>query len=285
MPRWTAEDIPDQSGRTAVVTGANSGLGLETAAALAAHGATVVMASRNIDRLQTAVTEVRHRHPAAEVVPVILDLASLASIREAAGQILANHPSIDLLFDNAGVMAIPRAETADGFEMQFGTNYLGHFALTGLLLPAIISTPGSRIVAVTSQARRIGRIDFEDLHGRARYGRWAAYGQSKLADLIFALELGRRLRAAEAEAIAVAAHPGYAATNLQTATAPLQRAAYALGNLFAQPARSCTQPRRRACTAASCMGRRRACGVTRSAIASKRERSIPRSGAGCGRPR
>jgi NAD(P)-dependent dehydrogenase (short-subunit alcohol dehydrogenase family) len=249
MPRWTAEDIPDQSGRTAVVTGANSGLGLETAAALAARGATVVMASRNIDRLQTAMSEIRRRHPAAEVEPVILDLASLASIREAAAQIRAAHPTIDLLFDNAGVMAIPRAETVDGFEMQFGTNYLGHFALTGLLLPAIISTPGSRIVAVTSQARRIGRIDFDDLHGRARYGRWSAYGQSKLADLVFALELGRRLRAAGAEAMSVAAHPGYAATNLQTATAPVQRAAYAVGNLFAQPAYAGAWPQLYAATA------------------------------------
>jgi protochlorophyllide reductase len=255
MRYWTAKDISDQSGRTAVVTGANSGLGLETAAALAAHGATVVMASRNADRLQAAMAEVRRRHPDAVLEPAIVDLAALASVREAVGGILTDHPKIDLLIDNAGVMAIPRTETADGFEMQFGTNYLGHFAFTGLLLPAMVSTAGSRVVAVTSQVRRIGRIDFADLHGRARYGRWKAYSQSKFADLIFAVELDRRLRSAKAETIAVAAHPGYAATNLQTGTSWLQSSYYAIGNaLFAQPAYAGAWPQLYAATAADVHG-------------------------------
>ena len=232
------------------MTGANSGLGLETAAALAAHGSTVVMASRNIDRLQAAIAEVRKRHPEADVEPVLLDLASLASVGEAAARIRAAHGSVDVLVANAGVMAIPRAETADGFEMQFATNYLGHFALAGLLLPAMIDVPGSRIVTVTSQARRIGRLDFDDLHGRARYGRWTAYGQSKLADLVFAVELSRRLSAARAETIAVAAHPGYAATNLQRGTNVLQNASYAIGNtVFAQPAYAGAWPQLYAATA------------------------------------
>ncbi|MGO8874835.1 MAG: oxidoreductase [Acidimicrobiales bacterium] len=250
MARWTADDIPDQSGRTAVVTGANSGLGLETAAALAAHGATVVMASRNTDRLRAAIAEVRRRHPEADVEPVLLDLASLASVGEAAARIRSAHGTVDVLVANAGVMAIPRAETVDGFEMQFATNYLGHFALAGRLLPAMIAAPGSRIVTVTSIVRRIGRLDFDDLHGRARYGRWTAYGQSKLADLVFAVELSRRLSAAGAETIALAAHPGYAATNLQTGTSFLQNASYAIGNtVFAQPAYAGAWPQLYAATA------------------------------------
>jgi len=250
MTRWTANDIPDQSGRTAIVTGANSGLGLETAAALAAHGAVVVMAARNTERLQSALAEVRRRHPGAIVQATIVDLAVLSSVREAAASILADHATIDLLIDNAGVMAIPRAETVDNFEMQFATNYLGHFALTGLLLPAMISTPGSRVVAITSLARHVGRIDFSDLHGRARYGRWTAYGQSKLADLIFAIELDRRLRRAKADTIAVAAHPGYAATNLQTGSNWIRNTYYAIGNtLFAQSAYADAWPQLYAATA------------------------------------
>jgi protochlorophyllide reductase len=250
MPRWTSADIDDLSGRVAVVTGANSGLGLETSAALAAHGATVVMASRNADRLQTAIAEVRRRTPDASVEPLTLDLASLAAIQDAAASLLGGHPEIDLLVDNAGVMAIPRSETVDGFEMQFGTNHLGHFALTGLLLPAMTRTHGSRIVAVTSQARHIGRINLDDLHGRKRYGRWSAYSQSKLANLVFVLELDRRLRAAKSETIAVAAHPGYAATNLQSGSNWFQNTYYALGNiLLAQPAAAGAWPQLYAATA------------------------------------
>ncbi len=237
MAPFTVDDIGDQTARTAVVTGANSGLGLETSAALAAHGADVVMASRSAERLAAAASEIRRRHPGASVSTITLDLASLESVRAAAEEILATHEHLDLLVDNAGVMAIPRATTADGFEMQFGTNHLGHFALTGLLLPAMVNVGGSRVVALTSQARHIGRIDFDDLHGRRRYGRWKAYSQSKLANLIFVEELERRLRAARAATIAVAAHPGYAATNLQSGSTWLQERAYQIGNaLFAQSA-------------------------------------------------
>jgi protochlorophyllide reductase len=255
MPRWTSADIEDLSGRVAVVTGANSGLGLETSAALAGHGATVVMASRNTDRLEKAITEVRRRYPDASVEPLILDLASLASVREAAGTLLGTHPELDLLFDNAGVMAIPRSETVDGFEMQFGTNHLGHFALTGLLLPTMLARASSRVVVVTSQARHIGRIDLDDLHRRKRYGRWAAYGQSKLANLMFALELDRRLRAAKVMTIALAAHPGYAATNLQTGSNWFQNSYYAIGNtMFAQPAAAGAWPQLYAATAPGVQG-------------------------------
>lgn len=250
MGGWTADDISDQSGRIAVVTGANSGLGFETAAALGAHGGTVVMAARNADRLQAAMAELRRRHPGADLEPTVVDLASLASVREAAARILAAHAKLDLLVDNAGVMAIPRAETADGFEMQFGTNYLGHFALTGLLLPAMVSTPSSRVVLVTSLARWAGWIDFSDLNGRKRYGRWKAYGQSKLADLVFAVELDRRLRSARAETIALAAHPGYAATNLQTDTSWFKNTYYAIGNrVLAQSAQAGAWPQLYAATA------------------------------------
>jgi len=250
MPRWTSAEIDDLSGRVAVVTGANSGLGFETSAALAAHGATVVMASRSAERLEKAIADVKRRQSDALVEPLILDLASLASIRDAAEETLAAHPQLDLLIDNAGVMAIPRAETVDGFEMQLGTNHLGHFALTGLLLPAMVRQSGSRVVVVTSQARHIGRIDLDDLHGRNRYGRWAAYGQSKLANLMFARELDRRLRTAEAETIALAAHPGYAATNLQSGSNWFQNTYYAIGNtLFAQPAASGAWPQLYAATA------------------------------------
>jgi protochlorophyllide reductase len=230
--RWTSADIGDQSNTVALVTGANSGLGFETAMALAAHGATVIMAARNRERLDAAVAAVAERHSGAHVEGLILDLASVASIREAAEEVLQAHPRLDVLINNAGVMAIPRAETVDGFEMQFGTNHLGHFALTGLLLPALIATPGSRVVSVTSEARKIGRIDLGDLHGRRHYGRWKAYGQSKLANLIFVQELDRRFRAAKAETIAVAAHPGYAATNLQTGSNWLQNTYYSIGNLL-----------------------------------------------------
>jgi NAD(P)-dependent dehydrogenase (short-subunit alcohol dehydrogenase family) len=255
MPRWTSADINDLSGRVAVVTGANSGLGLETSAALAEHGATVVMAARNADRLDTAIAEVHRRHPDASVEPLILDLASLASIREAAAKLLATHPAIDLLIDNAGVMAIPRAETVDGFEMQFGTNHLGHFALTGLLLPALVTTAESRVVVVTSQARHIGKIDLDDPHGRKRYGRWTAYGQSKLANLVFTLELDRRLRRAQLETIALAAHPGYASTNLQTGSNWFQNTYYAIGNiLLAQSAAAGAWPQLYAATAPDLQG-------------------------------
>jgi NAD(P)-dependent dehydrogenase (short-subunit alcohol dehydrogenase family) len=196
--------IPDQSGRTAIVTGSNSGIGRAAAAALAAKGAHVVLAVRNLDKghaasaAMTGSTEVRE-----------LDLADLGSISRFAS---AWDGEIDLLINNAGIMVPPLSRTADGFEMQFGTNHLGHFALTNLLLAHVTG----RIVTVSSQGHRMGRIDFEDLNWeRRRYRAWRAYGQSKLANLLFTAELQRRLSAAGSTVLATAAHPGYAATNLQ----------------------------------------------------------------------
>lgn len=216
-PGWRASEIPDQSGRLAVVTGANSGLGLATSRELARAGATVVMACRDEVRGEIAMADVRSSVPGGELKPASLDLANLASVRACAESLLAEHEAIDLLINNAGVMATPRRITADGFELQFGTNHLGHFALTGLLLPALRRNDGSRVVTVSSGAHRSGRINFDDLTGEHRYFRWAAYGQSKLANLLFAYELERRAEAAGLGLSSMAAHPGYAATNLQSA--------------------------------------------------------------------
>lgn len=213
---WTEADLPDLSGRTALVTGANSGLGFHTARALAAHGADVTLAVRNVDKGSQARDLIRAATPDARVSVEALDLASLASIRAFADQWSAAHPDgLDLLINNAGVMATPRRTTPDGFELQFGTNHLGHFALTGLLLPALVARPRSRVVTVSSGAHRFGRMDFDDLMGHRRYLRWRAYGQSKLANLLFTAELQRRLDLNAVATLALAAHPGYAATNLQ----------------------------------------------------------------------
>ena len=215
MP-WTANDIPDQTGRTIVVTGANSGIGFEAAKSLAAAGAHVVLACRDPKRGQRAADELRSEHPAASTELAPLDLASLASVRDFAKRFSDRHQRLDVLVNNAGVMAIPRRSTADGFEMQLGTNHLGHFALSGLLLPRILATAGSRVVNVSSTAHKPGRINFDDLQSEKRYSRWGAYGQSKLANLLFTYELQRRLAAAGHDAVSVACHPGWAATNLQT---------------------------------------------------------------------
>jgi len=208
--------VPDQTGRTAVVTGANSGLGKQTAIRLAQAGATVVMACRNPDKAAAALDDVRQAAPGADVSTLALDLASLASVREAAEAIRADHDQLDLLVNNAGVMAIPRQLTEDGFETQLGTNHLGHFALTGLLIDRITATPHSRVVNVSSTAHKMGRMRFDDLMGERRYEAWSTYGQSKLANLLFTFELQRRLTAAGSATIAVAAHPGWSATHLQT---------------------------------------------------------------------
>jgi NAD(P)-dependent dehydrogenase (short-subunit alcohol dehydrogenase family) len=239
---WTTADIPDQRGRIAIVSGGNSGIGFEAAAALAASGAHVVLACRDPGRAKAAVDEIRARHPAASVEAQELDLASLASVRACADRVLAEHARVDLLVNNAGVMAIPRRRTADGFEMQLGTNHLGHFAWTALLLDRLLATPGSRVVTVSSTMHRPGRIHFDDLHLERAYGKWKAYMQSKLANLLFMLELDRRLRRRGADTASVAAHPGYAATNLQFTGARMEQSAaaerfYALGNrLLAQSA-------------------------------------------------
>jgi NAD(P)-dependent dehydrogenase (short-subunit alcohol dehydrogenase family) len=214
MPRWTAADIPDQTARTALVTGANSGLGFVTSLELARHGARVVLACRDRGRGEIALARLRAEIPDADVELRSLDLADLASVRTFADAVGSAYPELDLLINNAGVMAIPRRETADGFEMQLGTNHLGHFALTGLLLPLLVGTAGARVVTVSSNAHKPGRIDFEDLQREHGYRRWPAYFQSKLANLLFAYELQRRLSAIDAPLISVAAHPGTSSTNL-----------------------------------------------------------------------
>jgi NAD(P)-dependent dehydrogenase (short-subunit alcohol dehydrogenase family) len=214
--RWSTTDMPDLTGRAAIVTGANSGLGLETATELAAHGADVTLAVRSPERGATAIERILASTPSARVGVRQLDLADLGSVREFAAAWSADNPGgLDLLINNAGIMAIPRRLTVDGFEMQFGTNHLGHFALTGLLLPALVARPRSRVVTLSSQAHRMGSMHFDDLMGERSYRSWGAYGQSKLANLLFTAELQRRLDAAGIPMLAMAAHPGYAATNLQ----------------------------------------------------------------------
>ncbi len=213
---WSAEDIPDQSGRTAVVTGANGGLGLETARALATAGAEVVMAARNQEKAVEAKADIRRGAPNASLEIVELDLGSLASVLEAAEQILASHRTIDILVNNAGVMGIPERKTVDGFEMQFGVDHLGHFALTALLMPALLRSDAARIVTVTSSAHHMGRaVDPENPHLHGRYGPWRAYGQAKLANFHFGLGLNRMLEEADAPAASLIAHPGLSNTELQ----------------------------------------------------------------------
>jgi NAD(P)-dependent dehydrogenase (short-subunit alcohol dehydrogenase family) len=237
-PKWTADQIPDQRGRMAVVTGANSGLGLATARELARAGARVVLACRNVEKGASAARQIESAVPDAQVEVEALDLARLDSVRAFAERFRAEQGGLDLLINNAGVMAPPRSTTADGFELQLGTNHLGHFALTGLLIGAMEGRDDARVATVSSAAHRIGRMRFDDLQGERRYHRWRAYGQSKLANLLSALELDRRLRAAGSAIRSVAAHPGYAATNLQLAAPPRSdRLVMALTNrLFAQSA-------------------------------------------------
>lgn len=212
--KWTAQDIPDQAGRVAVITGANTGLGYETAAALADHGARVVLAVRNLDKGKDAAARIAAASPHADVVLQELDLTSLESVRAAAEQLKADYERIDLLINNAGVMYTPKETTKDGFEMQFGTNHLGHFALTGLVLERLLPVPGSRVVTVSSMGHRIlADIHFDDLQWERSYNRVAAYGQAKLANLLFTYELQRRL-ASHGTTIAVAAHPGGSNTEL-----------------------------------------------------------------------
>ncbi|MDQ3474819.1 MAG: oxidoreductase [Actinomycetota bacterium] len=216
---WTSRDIPDQSDRVAVITGANGGLGLEMARELARKGAHIVMAGRNQDKAQRARLDIMSEIPEASLELISLDLGSLASTEAAATTILAAHPRIDLLANNAGVMATPEGRTEDGFELQLGTNHLGHFVFTARLLPALAATPGARIVSVTSIARHTGRpIDAANPHLHGRYSPWRAYGQSKLANLHFAVELQRRLTAAGAQVLSLVAHPGLSDTDLQAAS-------------------------------------------------------------------
>ncbi len=211
---WTAADVGDQSRRIAVITGATSGLGLETARVLAKHGATVVLAGRDTARTAAAAAAIRAAQPPGAVETAVLDLASLQSVRAAAADLTARFPVLDLLINNAGVMMPPYSRTKDGFELQFGINHLGHFALTGLLMGSLLAKPGSRIVTVSSNAHRAGRMNFADLQSAGHYQKFAAYGRSKLANLMFTYELQRRLAAARAQTIALAAHPGTARTDL-----------------------------------------------------------------------
>jgi NAD(P)-dependent dehydrogenase (short-subunit alcohol dehydrogenase family) len=229
--KWSANDIPDLSGKTAVVTGANSGLGYETAVALAGHGAHVVMACRDEGRGTEALQRVRAEAQGASAELSLLDLADLASVRKFAEAYAGERGQLDILVNNAGVMALDeRRQTADGFEMQLGTNHLGHFALTGRLLPQLQAGGGGRVVNVTSFGHKVGRMDFDDLQWERSYRKWLAYGRSKLANLLFTFEFDRRARAAGSGVIAAVAHPGYANTNLQSGTS------FAWSNFMAQSA-------------------------------------------------
>ncbi len=222
MP-WTASDLPDLTGRTVLVTGATSGLGEASAIALATRGAHVVLATRDAARTGALMDRIRVRTPAASMEHLPIDLADLATVREAAGRFADRHERLDVLLANAGVMATPERRTAEGFELQLGVNHLGHHALVGLLLPHLLTAEAGRVVVVSSTAHRMARLDLDDLNWeRRRYERWSAYGTSKLANLLFVRELDRRLRAAGTAAIAVGAHPGYADTALQSAGPRMQ---------------------------------------------------------------
>jgi NAD(P)-dependent dehydrogenase (short-subunit alcohol dehydrogenase family) len=250
MSSWTVDNIPDQTGRLAVITGANTGLGWATANALASTGASVVLAVRDLDKGKAAATRITADNPGADVTIQRLDLSSLDSVREAADELRAGHDEIDLLINNAGVMYTPRITTADGFELQFGTNHLGHFAFTGLLLDRLLTVAGSRVVTVSSVGHRIrARINFEDLQSERGYSRVAAYGQSKLANLMFTYELQRRLAGTSTTTIAVAAHPGGSNTELVRNSPGVLRALNAmLGPLIAQSAAMGALPTLRAAT-------------------------------------
>jgi NAD(P)-dependent dehydrogenase (short-subunit alcohol dehydrogenase family) len=235
--RWNADMVGDQHGRTVVITGGNSGIGLETAKVFAARGATVLLTYRNSSTASAAVDKIAAVTPDATVTTRHLDLASLASVRETAEWIRTRYPRLDLLINNAGVMMTPFGTTQDGFELQLGSNHLGHFALTGLLLDALVGTPGSRVVTVSSAAHRQGRIDLDDLHfGRRRYRPSTAYGQSKLANILFTQELNRRLASAGAETIALAVEPGFVPTDLgRHVSGPVSRTMNIMVRLIGQP--------------------------------------------------
>ncbi len=216
---WTETDIPDLTGRTAVVTGANGGLGLETAIALANAGATVVMAARNQEKATGAEARIRAQNGDVDLEIVPLDLGDLGSVRSAATQILAAHPTIDLLINNAGLMAMPEGRTADGFETQFGVDHLGHYAFTTYLLPALLAADAARVVTVTSTARHFGStVDPTNPNLEGKYGAWKSYGQAKKANYHFALGLDQRFRAAGVAARSLTAHPGLSNTDLQRHT-------------------------------------------------------------------
>ncbi|GHF59130.1 NAD(P)-dependent dehydrogenase (short-subunit alcohol dehydrogenase family) [Amycolatopsis bartoniae] len=248
--KWTEQQIPRQDGRVAVITGANTGLGFETARRLAERGATVVLAVRDTEKGKLAAARIN-----GDVAVQELDLTSLESVRAAAAALRTTYPRIDLLINNAGVMYTPKQTTRDGFELQFGTNHLGHFALTGLLLDLLLPVPGSRVVTVSSTGHRIrAAIHFDDLQWERSYDRVAAYGQSKLANLMFTYELQRRL-AAHGTTVAVAAHPGVSNTELARNTPPAARRLITwLAPVLTQPATAGALPTLRAATDPSVLG-------------------------------
>jgi NAD(P)-dependent dehydrogenase (short-subunit alcohol dehydrogenase family) len=250
MTVWTTSDIPDQTGRTAVITGANTGLGFETAKALAATGAHVVLAVRNTDKGKQAAARMNGNVTVQE-----LDLTSLASIREAAESLKGGLDRIDLLINNAGVMTTPKGTTKDGFELQFGTNHLGHFALTGLVLDKLLDVDGARVVTVSSNGHKMGgAIHFDDLQWERKYSRMGAYTQSKLANLLFTYELQRRL-APRGKTIAVAAHPGTSTTELaRNLPRPAERAFMGVAPLIAQSPAGGALPSLRAATDPGVLG-------------------------------
>ncbi len=231
---WRADQMPPQSGRTVVVTGGNSGLGFETVKVFARKGARTVLACRDLPRGRDARERIWAETPDAPIEVIRLDVASLGSIQQFVDEFRAKHDRLDCLVNNAGVMATPRRATADGFELQFGTNHLGHFALTGLLLDSLLAVPQSRVVTVSSAVERFGAIRFADLHGERSYDRWAAYGQSKLANLLFAYELQRKLTLIHSTTLSVAAHPGFAATGLRADLMQHERSWLhrTMGNIF-----------------------------------------------------
>ena len=219
MTNWTVQNIPDLGGRAAVVTGASSGIGEEAALALAGKGARVILAVRNEAKGGATRDRIKRRFPAADVEVALADMADLASVRAFAARMAATLPQVDILLNNAGLGMQPvRAVTRDGFERQFGTNHLGHFALTGLLMPALLRASAPRVVTISSIAHRTGKIAFDDLQGEKSYSGGRAYSQSKLSNLVFALELDRRARAANSRLISVAAHPGVSSTSFMQAT-------------------------------------------------------------------
>ena len=250
MEQWTTADIPDLTGKAAIITGANSGVGYETALELARHGATTIFACRSSSRGESALRRIKKAIPSADVQLAILDLGDLSSISEFAQDFKDTHEKLDMLINNAGIMATPYRSTADGFESQFGTNHLGHFALTAELIPVITAAPSSRVVNVSSLAHRGESIDFENLQtGNRNYNRWRAYGRSKLANLIFTYELQRRLASAGIQHVeSLAAHPGVSRTNIAQGLGWIGKIAMPVAGLFFQSAQMGALPILRAAT-------------------------------------
>lgn len=248
---WTESDIGDQSGRVMLITGANSGIGWEAARALAQHGATVILGCRSRTKADAALAEIEATDPSGSAEILEMDLADLDSVAAAAAEFTTRHDRLDVLVNNAGLMATPNQRTAQGFEMQIGVNHLGHFALTGHLLPSLLATSGSRVVSISSQGHRPGKIDFDDLNSEQSYSAWPAYFQSKLANLLFTGELQRRLAEADDDVIAVAAHPGLSSTNLGhepsgTLSAVMKKARPVFDRFFSQSAQMGALPTLRA---------------------------------------